>query len=244
MELEKLVTVDTGKLTTTTLTIAEGIQVEHASLIALVRKYQSDLEEFGLVDFKSQSSGGRPTEFAYLNEQQATLILTYAKNSEIVRVFKKELVKAFYEFAKGSITPYADPMMMQLEMMKNLRMEQIELEARISTREVKHEQLELHLEGTRQAIVSTKYDVQKIKDNIRVENWQQNNLQTAMKAKVDQIHSLHPNSDVGELYNRGWKLFKQTFKIPRYNELPAMMYEDGMACIDRMSMWSFPKAKR
>jgi len=53
----------------------------------LVRKYQADLEEFGLVDLKSVSSSGgrRPSEFAILNEPQSTLLITYMRNSETVR---------------------------------------------------------------------------------------------------------------------------------------------------------------
>ena len=43
----ELVTVNNGSPVTTTLTIAEGLEVEHASIIKLVRAYQNDLEEFG-----------------------------------------------------------------------------------------------------------------------------------------------------------------------------------------------------
>ena len=70
-------------------------------MILLVRKYLSDLEEFGQVDFKSTrpDRGGHPVEVASLNEQQATLLLTYMRNSEIVRAFKKRLVRAFFEMA-------------------------------------------------------------------------------------------------------------------------------------------------
>jgi phage regulator Rha-like protein len=42
------------------------------------------------------SSGGRPEKIYFLNEQQATLLLTYLRNSKIVREFKKALVKEFY----------------------------------------------------------------------------------------------------------------------------------------------------
>lgn len=97
--MNEMVTVDGGQAITTTLAIASGTEVDHASVIKLVRAYQSDLEEFGLLDFKSESSGGRPTEYANLNEQQATLILTYMRNNDIVREFKKRLVRAFYDMA-------------------------------------------------------------------------------------------------------------------------------------------------
>lgn len=88
---------ESGDLVTTSMAIALGTNNDHASVIKLVREYKLDLEEFGLLDFKSESSGGRPTEYAVLNEQQATLLITYMRNSEIVRTFKKRLVKAFYE---------------------------------------------------------------------------------------------------------------------------------------------------
>ncbi|AHG63166.1 Rha family transcriptional regulator [Advenella mimigardefordensis] len=88
---------ESGELVTTSMAIALGTSNDHASVIKLVREYKLDLEEFGLLDFKSESSGGRPTEYAVLNEQQATLLITYMRNSEIVRTFKKRLVKAFYE---------------------------------------------------------------------------------------------------------------------------------------------------
>jgi phage antirepressor YoqD-like protein len=90
---------------TTSLAIAEGTQVEHRAVIQLVRAYQADLEEFGPLAFqmrvvKRPQGGGTEMEFAHLNEQQATLIMTYMKNSDIVRSFKKGLVKAFFEIAK------------------------------------------------------------------------------------------------------------------------------------------------
>lgn len=61
------------------------------------------LEEFGRVDLKStrQERGGHPIEYATLNEQQSTLLLTYMRNSGIVRQFKKALVKAFWELKNG-----------------------------------------------------------------------------------------------------------------------------------------------
>jgi phage antirepressor YoqD-like protein len=94
----------------TTLTIADGTQNDHASVILLVRKYIDDLNEFGLVDFKSESSRGRPTEYAILNEQQSTLLLTYMRNSDVVRDFKKKLVKAFWQMAQQLKSQVIDPM--------------------------------------------------------------------------------------------------------------------------------------
>lgn len=98
--MSEIVIIADGQAVTTTLAIAEGTKNSHEAVIKLVRKYAADLREFGVLDFKSESSGGRPTEYAVLNEQQATLLLTYMRNSEIVRAFKKKLVKEFWSMAQ------------------------------------------------------------------------------------------------------------------------------------------------
>lgn len=100
-----IVTIKDGDAVTTTLVIADGTLSDHASVIKLVRTYQADLEEFGLLDFKSESTGGRPTEYAFLNEPQSTLLLTYMRNTDIVRAFKKKLVREFWEMVQQRNQP-------------------------------------------------------------------------------------------------------------------------------------------
>lgn len=91
--------------TTTTLIIAEGTGVQHKNVLSLVRQNIDALKEFGLVAFQTRARpegqhGGGNTEYAVLNEQQATLLFTFMKNTKIVKAFKIALVKAFYEMAK------------------------------------------------------------------------------------------------------------------------------------------------
>ena len=100
-----IVIIKDGDAVTTTLAIAEGTLSDHASVIKLVRTYQADLEEFGLLDFKSESTGGRPTEYAFLNEPQSTLLLTYMRNTDIVRAFKKKLVREFWDLVQQRNQP-------------------------------------------------------------------------------------------------------------------------------------------
>ncbi|MDI3331441.1 MAG: phage regulatory protein/antirepressor Ant [Micrococcus sp.] len=97
--LPVLVQRDTTGLFTTSEAIATGAGVEHRAVLQLVGKYEDDLAEFGPSAFEMRKSEGRPTRVAKLNEQQATLLLTYLKNTAQVRAFKKALVKAFYEMA-------------------------------------------------------------------------------------------------------------------------------------------------
>lgn len=102
--MNNLVTITDGQAVTTTLAIAEGTDTQHKNVLELVRTYKADLEEFGGVAFETRpfdtAGGQQQREFANLNEQQATLLLTYMRNSDIVRGFKKRLVKAFYELAQ------------------------------------------------------------------------------------------------------------------------------------------------
>ena len=108
-----IVSIVNSEALTTSLAIAEGVDVQHKNIMELIRKNLSDFNEFGTLAFKTRKTAGRPTEFALLNEQQATLLMAYMRNSLIVRQFKIRLVKAFYELAKARM-PKAD--MSRLEM--------------------------------------------------------------------------------------------------------------------------------
>lgn len=109
-----LVTLSGDTAVTNTLTIADHIANDHASVIKLVRTYLADLQEFGRVRFEIQTfatpGGNQQREFAELNEQQATLLLTYMRNSPIVRSFKKSLVRAFFDMAQRIKMRASDPM--------------------------------------------------------------------------------------------------------------------------------------
>lgn len=88
---------------TDSLVIAEGTGNQHKSIVAIIKKYRKDFEECGRLDFsdfKSTKSKGRPTRIYHLNEEQATLLITYLDNNEVVRSFKKRLVHQFYEMRK------------------------------------------------------------------------------------------------------------------------------------------------
>lgn len=94
-----LVHVNHGKPFTDTLVIAENCQIEHRAVIQLVRKYKEDFEEFGRVTFQMDTfktkGGFQKREYAELNEDQATYIITLFRNNDVVRAFKKRLVKEF-----------------------------------------------------------------------------------------------------------------------------------------------------
>lgn len=103
--MSALVIISGDQLVTTTEAISSGTKNEHASVMKLVRTYQSDLEEFGTVGFEIRprpqgQHGGGDAEYAVLNEDQATLLITYMRNNAIVRRFKIELVRSFGEMRR------------------------------------------------------------------------------------------------------------------------------------------------
>lgn len=111
-----------GALIVSSLTIAEGAGVEHASVMKLVRAHLSDLEEFGRVGFEIapfETAGGmQRREVALLNEQQATLVMSYQKNTEQVRSFKKALVRGFFEMARQLAVPSAPAELSRVEILQ------------------------------------------------------------------------------------------------------------------------------
>lgn len=88
-------------------TVAEGSGVQHKNVLELIDANRTDFEDFGQVAFETRKGsalrqGGfaRSTRVALLNEQQATLLMTYQRNTDQVRAFKRALVKAFFEMAR------------------------------------------------------------------------------------------------------------------------------------------------
>ena len=78
--------------------IAKCAEVKHRHLKILLNKHRADFEKFGKVTFKiSPSEAGQNVRDYILNEQQATLLITYLRNTEPVKEFKTNLVKAFFE---------------------------------------------------------------------------------------------------------------------------------------------------
>ena len=99
-KFEELVQVEAGVPLTTTLHIAEWTGVKHKNVLEIVRKYAKQLQMFGLVAFQTRARlqgqhGGSDVEYALLNEGQATLLITFMRNTDKVIDFKVALVKAF-----------------------------------------------------------------------------------------------------------------------------------------------------
>lgn len=89
---------------TTSEVIAECAGVKRHAIQSLIQQHEKDFREFGRVAFEMrplQTRGGQQMVKVYhLNEQQATLLMTYLRNTPVVREFKKELVRQFFAMRK------------------------------------------------------------------------------------------------------------------------------------------------
>lgn len=98
--MNELITINKdGVAVVDSVTIAEGVQVQHKNVVELIRKYTPDFEAFGRVAFQTrpfETAGGmQKKEVAWLNEDQTTLLFTFLKNTEIARKLKIRIVQAF-----------------------------------------------------------------------------------------------------------------------------------------------------
>lgn len=86
---------------TTSDVIAEHAKIANRSVYLLIEKHIKQLEKFGRVSFEmrpTQTKGGiQEVKIYHLNEEQATLLITFLKNTEPVINFKVELVRQFYQ---------------------------------------------------------------------------------------------------------------------------------------------------
>lgn len=109
-----IVQVNGDVATTTSMRVANGTGVEHRAVLQLVGDNLADFEEFGGVAFEMQpfdtAGGTQHRRVAILNEDQATLLLTYMRNNDVVRDFKKRLVHEFSALRRAAVLDLTDPL--------------------------------------------------------------------------------------------------------------------------------------
>lgn len=104
--MQNLVFIEPNKTTaepfTTSDIIAESAKVKRTSVDRLIREHENTLKQFGIVGFEIRklSGAGRPETVYRLNEEQATLLITFLKNTEPVVKFKTALVHEFYSMRR------------------------------------------------------------------------------------------------------------------------------------------------
>jgi phage regulator Rha-like protein len=93
-----------GVLLVSTLDMWEPLKVHHKAIMDLVTKYETEFQSIRPFDFlKAKSTGGRPTTYCMLDEEQATFLITLMRNSEAVVPFKLKLTREFYRMKQRLI---------------------------------------------------------------------------------------------------------------------------------------------
>ena len=86
--------------------ISDNAEITHHAVKEQIRKHLLELEKFGKVAFKmTPLESGQSKRDYILNEQQATLLITFLRNTAPVIAFKSALVKAFFEL-RNEVTEF------------------------------------------------------------------------------------------------------------------------------------------
>lgn len=125
--------------------IATELDIQHESFIKTIKKYLTEIEEFGHLRLEvgtvTNSVGARNTTvFCYLNEDQATYVMTLSKNTDKVRQCKRGLVKAFKE-AKQIIKTVIPQ---QSERIRELELQNAMLDKQLALRHLDNNMLTMH----------------------------------------------------------------------------------------------------
>jgi phage regulator Rha-like protein len=110
--------------------IAKSTNNEEVSIRNLINKYKEQFEQFGgCPHFKNEGDNEvaqkqkdnpnyRPSKTYYLNEQQATFLMTLLRNSDKVVNFKMKLVKEFYNMRSKLLEYEANKKILKLDGVK------------------------------------------------------------------------------------------------------------------------------
>ena len=98
--MNNLVSIDGNDMYTTTLIIAEGVGNDHRNVMRLLNRY-SGTEILSSFERSKVTRGGRPVEYAKLDEMQTTFLITLMKNSDIVVSFKEKLTREFFRMRQS-----------------------------------------------------------------------------------------------------------------------------------------------
>ena len=77
--------------------------------------------------------------------------------------------------------------------------------------------------------------LERLEETKRLENWQEKVL---LDAKIKKVYFLAKNDKelANKLHRKIWSLFKQKFYLPRYNELPAVKFQEGIDFINSLTL--------
>jgi phage regulator Rha-like protein len=220
--MHQLIATNNSSMKMTSREMADLTEKRHDSVKRTIETLLSNgvIQSPQIVNFKN-SNNVEGYEYVFTGEQgkRDSIIVVAQLSPE----FTARLVDRWQELeSKTSAVLPSDPIMAQIAILQSVREQQIALESG-------HHVLAV-------GIAETRNDVNNLKQNMRIENWQQCNIKTAVHHKAAQFQDLYPHANYGDIIRKIWRYFKNKFSIPRYQELPAMMYEEAMKTIHGLAM--------
>lgn len=104
MNNTSLVLLQNNQLVTTSLIIAERLDIQHKNILHNIDKFSKELQTINPLAFETRKGeplpqGGysKSTRYALLTEEQAAFVITLSRNTPKVVEFKLALTKAFFE---------------------------------------------------------------------------------------------------------------------------------------------------
>lgn len=224
----ELVIVNNGKATTTSMVVAEYFGKRHADVIRTIESMLQDADIFSRRNFtlaEYTDEQGKPRPMYELDRDGFTLLAMGFTGKQALQ-FKLSYIDAFNkaEEALKQVTASlpSDPIMAQLQIMMNMRQDVVALSNQIPVLST--------------GIAETRHELQQFKEERRLENWQQQAIQKAVNHKVDLWKELYPSLNVKKAFMGIWRHLKEKFQVPRYNEIPAIKYEQALTAINKLNM--------
>jgi len=226
----ELVIVNNGKATTTSMVVAEYFGKQHKHVLDAIRRLMEDQEVSARLIFRqcfkiNELANGKSEPYFEMDRDGFTLLSMGFTGKQALQ-FKLSYIDAFNkaEEALKQVTAQlpADPIMAQLQIMMNMRQDVVALSNQIPVLST--------------GIAETRHELQQLKEERRLENWQQQAIQKAVNHKVDLWKELYPSLNVKKAFMGIWRHLKEKFQVPRYNEIPAIKYEQALTAINKLNM--------
>ncbi|MDF5717406.1 MAG: Rha family transcriptional regulator [Rhizonema sp. NSF051] len=195
--------------------IATNLKIEHESFLKTIKNYKPQTEQaFGAIRFEIGSrsdgnTGGKQPEWALLNEDQATFLMTLSRNTSEVVNCKLKLVKAFSLAKKQRFTKPVPTQEQQIE----------------------HRRLLIRLEFVQRLIDRMDLKVQFVDLFDFIKEWKDANPQEFVDdkgkfrdRKYDYYEASIVNSAYTKLYGNNKKLLCEKLGIPYENEITIRNY--------------------
>jgi len=198
--------------------VAEQTDNQQKNINELIRKYHDDIEEFGTLPFKTEAVSetklkvnpdAKPIKTYYLNEPQATFLMTLLRNKPLVVEFKKKLVKEFYS---------------QREMLKAPNQENELLHVVLKLVENSQRQTDMMFEmmgemKNKQVILPASYAPDKIS------NSQKYNIRSLMNERCAEL-SDENGIDKKSILPGMWVALKERFDVMDYSDITQTQYKE------------------